>query len=134
MAARLALPLVLVTNGARPVRPPPGARLVVVADGADAADDWIAEHVGARDVCVTQDIPLAARCLAKGARALSPKGHVFTPDNIGSALAGRDLARHLRESGLATGGPAPMGKADRSRFLSALDTLLQAALRDAARP
>lgn len=134
VAGRLGLAVFLVSNGARPIRPPtlPGSRLVLVGGGADAADDWIAEHIGAGDVCVTADIPLAARCLAKGARALSPKGHAWTPHNIGAALAGRELARHLRESGLAAGGPAAMTRADRSRFLGALDAALHASIREAA--
>ena len=133
VAGRLGLAVLLVTNGSRPIRPPalPGARLVIVPDGADIADDWIVAEIAADDVCVTTDIPLAARCLEKGARAISPKGIPFTPDNIGSRLAGRALSQHLRESGVATGGPAPMAQADRSRFLSALDTAVQAALRGA---
>lgn len=133
VAGRLGLPVVLVTNGARPVRPPalPHVRLVVVAEGADKADDWIAEQASPVDVCLTADIPLAARCLAKGAQALSFKGKPWTTDNIGSALAGRELSRHLREVGAITGGPAPMTPADRSRFLNALDTMAQAALRRA---
>jgi uncharacterized protein YaiI (UPF0178 family) len=136
VATRLKLPVVIVGNGARGVRPPglPNVQLVVVAEGADAADDWIAERAVRGDVCVTQDIPLAARCLAKGARAINPRGHVWTPDNIGSALAGRAVAQHMREIGAAGGGPASMAKADRSRFLGALDTVVQAAIRDAATP
>ena len=81
--------------------------LVTVGEGADVADDWIAERVCGADICVTSDIPLAARCLASGARALAPNGKVWTADNIGSALAGREIARHMRETGLATGGPRP---------------------------
>lgn len=133
VAERLGLAIVLVTNGSRPVRPPalPNARLVVVAEGADAADDWIVEAITRADICVTADIPLAARCLAKGARALSHKGIPFTENNIGGRLAGRALSQHLRESGVATGGPSPMTQADRSRFLAALDTAAQAALRGA---
>jgi uncharacterized protein YaiI (UPF0178 family) len=107
--------------------------MVVVGDSADAADDWIAEHISAADVCVTSDIPLASRCLKKGARVVSPAGRHWTPENIGNALAGREIARHLRELGANTRGPAPMTKQDRSRFLGALDTALQAALRDATR-
>jgi uncharacterized protein YaiI (UPF0178 family) len=80
-------------------------------------------------VCVTADIPLAARCLAKGARAVAPVGKPWTADNIGNALAGREVARHLREIGLNTGGPPPLTKQDRSRFLSALDAAVQAARR-----
>jgi uncharacterized protein YaiI (UPF0178 family) len=133
VAGRLGLQVLLVTNGARPVRPPPVpfVRLVVVAEGADKADDFIAEEARPIDICLTADIPLAARVLAKGAYALSFKGKPWTTDNIGSALAGREVARHLREIGATSGGPAPMGTADRSRFLSALDGMAQAAIRKA---
>jgi uncharacterized protein YaiI (UPF0178 family) len=129
VAARLDLAVVLVTNGARPVRPPslPKARLVIVSDGADKADDWIADNATPQDVCITADILLAARCLEKGARVITHKGHEFTPENIGTAVAGRDLARHLRE--LGTGGGGAGAPADRSRFLSALDRVLMAALK-----
>ncbi len=131
VAGRLGLVVHVVSNGSRPIRPPglANVRMVVVPEGADVADDWIAERITAADVCVTADIPLASRCLARGARAVANNGRVWTPDNIGNALAGREVGRHLREMGVATGGPAPMGKADRSKFLSALDTLVQAALR-----
>lgn len=134
VAGRLGLAVHVVSNGSRPIRPPGLAfvRMVVVGEGADVADDWIAERIGPADVCVTSDIPLAGRCLARGARALSSTGHVWTGDNIGPALAGREVARHLREIGLASGGPAPLAKADRSRFLSALDGLAQAARRSGA--
>ncbi len=134
VAERLALDVVIVSNGSRPIRPPnrPKVRMVTVGESADAADDWIAERIGASDLCVTADIPLAARCLGKSARALSPTGHVWTGDNIGGALAGREVARHLRELGLGGGGPKPLAKSDRSRFLSALDTLAQAARRAAS--
>mgnify|MGYP003348404067 CR=1 FL=1 len=77
------------------------------------------------------DIPLAARCLARQARALSPVGRPWTENNIGNALAGRAVNQHLRELGMNTGGPPPMTRVDRSRFLSALDTAVQAALREA---
>jgi uncharacterized protein len=131
VATRLALPVFVVSNGSRPIRPPglPNVRMVTVGEGADVADDWIAERIGAADVCVTADIPLAARCLARGARAVSPVGRPWTGDNIGNALAGRAVAQHLRETGQRTGGPAPLGQADRSRFLGALDAAVQAALR-----
>ena len=131
VAERLGLKVLVASNGSRPMRPPanPNIRMVIVPEGADAADDWIAEHIGPSDVCVTADIPLASRCLAKGARALSPAGKAWTPDNIGNALAGRELSRHLRELGHTGGGPAPFSKADRSRFLGALDGMVQAALR-----
>ena len=103
--------------------------MITVAAGADIADDWIAERITPSDCCVTNDIPLASRCLAKGARALSPTGHHWTPDNIGNALAGREVSRHLREMGLTGGGPPPLTKAEKSKFLSALDTAVQAILR-----
>jgi len=134
VAGRLGLKVFVVSNFSRPIRPPglPNVQLVMVGEAADAADDWIAEHVAAHDVCVTADIPLASRCLAKGARALTPNGKVWTDANIGNALAGRELSRHLRELGVATRGPAPMDRQDRSRFLSALDTAVRQALRAAA--
>jgi uncharacterized protein len=133
VAERLGLDVFVVANGSRPIRPSPNPRirLVIVEEGADKADDWIAEHITAADVCVTADIPLASRCLGKGARALSPNGRSWTPNNIGNALAGREVSRHLRELGVNTGGPPPMTKQDRSRFLSALDTAVQAARRGA---
>ena len=135
VAARLKVKVFVVSNGSRPIRPPGmlSVHMILVSDTADAADDWIAERVGAKDVCVTSDIPLASRCLKKGARVVSPTGKQWTDANIGNALAGREIARHLRELGQNTGGPAPLTKRDRSRFLSALDTALQAALRDATR-
>src|SRR5438128_9737414 len=133
VAARLRLNVFVVSNGSRPIRPPgtSNVRMVLVGDSADAADDWIAEHISAVDVCVTSDIPLASRCLKKGARVVSSTGKQWTQANIGNALAGRELARHLREIGTNTRGPAPLTKRDRSQFVSALDTALQAALREA---
>jgi uncharacterized protein len=135
VAMRLRLNVFVVSNGSRPIRPPgtPNVSMVLVGESADAADDWIAEHISAADVCVTSDIALASRCLKKGARVVSPTGKQWTEANIGSALAGRDIARHLWELGQNTGGPAPLTKSDRSRFLVALDTALQAALRETAR-
>ena len=131
VAERLGLIVHVVSNGSRPIRPPanPRIRMVTVAAGADIADDWIAERITGSDVCVTSDIPLAARCLAAGGRALSPTGRHWTPDNIGNALAGRAISQHMRELGMTTGGPAPLTKAEKSKFLSALDTAVQAALR-----
>ena len=107
--------------------------MVLVGDTADAADDWIAEHVSAVDVCITSDIPLASRCLKKLVRVVPPTGKQWTQANIGNALAGREIARHLRELGTNTRGPAALTKKDRSRFLGALDTAVQAAIRDHAR-
>jgi uncharacterized protein YaiI (UPF0178 family) len=104
---------------------------VRVGHGADVADDWIAERVEPGDVVITNDIPLAARCLDKGARVLGQKGREFTDDSIGDALAGRALSEELREMGLPTGGPSPMEKKDRSRFLGKLDQILVALGREA---
>ena len=136
VAERLNLAVFVVYNGSRPIRPPanPRIRMVTVAEGADAADNWIAERITPADICVTSDIPLAARCLAAGARALSPSGRNWTADNIGSALAGRAVSQHMREIGMNTGGPSPLTKADRSKFLGALDTAVQAARRIVVRP
>ena len=96
MAARLRVNVFVVSNGSRPIRPPgtSNVRMVLVGDNADAADDWIAEHISGVDVCVTSDIPLASRCLEKGARVVSPAGKQWTQANIGNALVGREIARH----------------------------------------
>ena len=133
VAVRLNLPVAVVSNGSRPMRPSalPNVRMVIVPEGADAADDWIAERITPADVCITADIPLAGRCLARGARALSPYGHVWNSANIGNALAGREIARHLREIGAGSGGPPPLTKNDRSKFLNALDAQVIAILRQA---
>jgi uncharacterized protein YaiI (UPF0178 family) len=131
VAARLGFETIFVSNGSRPIRPPGGnTRIVIVTEGADKADDWIAEEARPTDICMTNDIPLAARCIAKGAFCISFKGHAWTENNIGSALAGREVARHLREMGMG-GGPPPMAQADKSRFLNALDAMATAALRRA---
>lgn len=131
VAGRLDVAVHVVSNGSRPIRPPaqPGITMVVVPSGPDAADDWIAERIGDRDVCATADIPLAARCLANGAWALDFKGREWTGDNIGAALAGRAIGQHLRETGVATGGPAALTPRDRGAFLNTLDRLVQAARR-----
>ena len=103
---------------------------VVVGGRFDEADDWIAERIGRGDVAVTADIPLAARCLEKGARVLSTKGHLFTEDSIGDALATRELMSQLRQAGVVTGGPASMVKQDRSRFLASMEEAVRAAARE----
>lgn len=102
---------------------------VIVKKDADAADDWIVQHVKEEDIAISADIPLAARCLEKGARVLDPKGRVFTEDSIGAALANREFTAYLRDMGNITGGPAPFEKRDRSRFLQQLDNVIQAAFR-----
>ncbi len=133
VATRLELLVHVVSNGSRPIRPPglPNVTMALVAEGADAADDWIAERITANDICLTNDIPLAARCLAKSAGALAFNGKVWSQANIGNALAGRELSRHLRELGMDKGGGPSFSKTDRSKFLSALDTLAMAKIRAA---
>jgi hypothetical protein len=128
VARRYALPVKVVANA--PLRVPAGGLVeMVVRPGFGAADDWIAERAGPGDVVVTADVPLAARCLAAGARALDPRGRPFTDNDIGAALATRDLMDELRQGGVITGGPAPMTAKDRSRFLSKLDEVISAARR-----
>ena len=107
----------------------PLVQLVVVTQGADAADDWIANHIDKRDICVTNDIPLAARCLKQGAFAIRPNGSIFTDDNIGTALATRAIKERMRETGEMTGGPRPFSKADRSKFLERMEMIVQEAVK-----
>ena len=105
----------------------PLIKLVVVDQGADAADDWIADHIKKSDICITNDIPLAGRCLKKKAFALKPNGKSYTDDNIGIALATREIMEKIRETGEMTGGPPPFSNADRSKFLDQMEmTVLKA--------
>jgi uncharacterized protein YaiI (UPF0178 family) len=106
------------------LRVPPGVERIVVDSGFDAADDWIAEHADVRSVVVTADILLADRALKAGASVIAPNGKPFTTASIGSAIAVRAIMADLRAGGDQIGGPPPFSKADRSRFLQALDTLL----------
>ena len=99
---------------------------MIVSEGPDRADDWIAENSGEGDVVVTADVPLADRCVKTGARVLGPAGKAFTPASIGSDLAMRNLMTSLRETGDIRGGGRPFSKDDRSRFLVALDNAVQA--------
>lgn len=131
VAERYRLKIILVANSWMRVQKNDRLDLVVVGDGLDEADDWIVEHVSANDIVIAGDIPLAARCLKKGARVLGHRGRPFTDDSIGDALASRELMSHLRETGVVTGGPAPFGKKDRSRFLGGLDDMIRAIQKDA---
>jgi hypothetical protein len=103
---------------------------VVVGGRFDEADDWIAGRIGPGDVAVTADIPLAARCLEKGAKVIGTKGNLFTEDSIGDSLATRELMAQLRQAGVVTGGPSAMAKQDRSRFLAGLEEAVRAAARE----
>ncbi|MFH1279965.1 MAG: YaiI/YqxD family protein [Candidatus Eisenbacteria bacterium] len=134
VAARYDLPVLVVSN--IPMRTPREGRveLVLVGDGMDEADDKIVLLAGPEDIVITADIPLAARAVAKGARALGPKGREFTEESVGDTLATRDLMTHLREAGSVTGGPAPFAKKDRSRFLDCLDRIVQALRRGTGPP
>jgi len=102
---------------------------VVVHDGPDAADDWIAERVGASDVVVTADILLAARCLKAGAQCIGPTGKAFSDASIGMAVAMREVQRHLRETGESRGFNPAFTQRDRSQFLQALEQAIQVELR-----
>jgi uncharacterized protein YaiI (UPF0178 family) len=129
VSTRYGLRVVLVANARLNVPEGFGVEMILVEQGPDAADDWIAENVRRDDVVVTADIPLAARCLRAGARVLGTNGRPFSEDSIGNHLATRDLKATLREAGVMSGGPPAISAKDRSRFLSKLDELVQAGLR-----
>lgn len=124
VALRQAVPVTIVSNS--PIRVPDHALIgrTVVGDAFDAADDWIAERADPRSVVVTADILLADRCIKQGATVLAPTGKPFTANSIGGAIATRAIMADLRAGGDVIGGPAPFTKADRSRFLQALDEAL----------
>ncbi len=130
VARRYGIKVVLVANSPMVVPQQDWLEMVVVSNQLDAADDWIVDHLGQNDIVITGDIPLASRILKKGARALSPKGLVYTENSIGNMLATRDLLTHLRDIGISTTGPAAFSKKDRSRFLQELDKLIQKNLND----
>ena len=121
VARRYGLKVYVVANGSIRVPQDPLIELIAVDQGPDVADDWIVEHVAPGDVVITADIPLAHRCIQKGAEVIGPTGRPFTTSSIGAALAQRGIMEHLRSTGEITGGPKPFAAADRSRFLSALD-------------
>jgi hypothetical protein len=125
VAARHGLTIFMVSNSWMRLEENPLIRRVVVAEGADAADDWIAERVCAFDIVVTADILLASRCLKAGAQCVGPTGKPFTDANIGTAVAMRDLQRHLRETGESRGLNAAFAPRDRSRFLEAMEQAVQ---------
>lgn len=128
VALRYEVPVVIVANSYMRIPEHPLISRRIVSDGFDAADDWIAAEANAASIVITADIPLADRCLKAGARVLGHNGRPFTPDSIGGALATRAIMADLRVgvAGIGAGGPAPFSKADRSRFLSALDAAIVA--------
>jgi len=125
VAERHGLQVYVVSNSR--MRVPEAARieLVLVTGRFDAADDWIAGRAGPGDIVVSADIPLAARCLAAGARVLDPRGTEFSEDSIGDKLAMRELLSSMRDTGMIGGGPAPFAAADRSKFLHRLDEVIR---------
>jgi len=125
VAARYAVPVTVVANGFIRVPQDPLIQRVAAGAGMEAADNWIAERAGARDIVVTADVPLASRCVKAGAQVLSPSGRPFTEESMGMSLAVRNLMHDLRSAGEVTRGPRPFSPRDRSAFLSALDETIQ---------
>jgi len=132
VAQRYGLKVWVVANDWLRVPEDPLVTRTIVSQGLDRADDWIAQRIGRGDVAITTDVPLAARCVKQGARALAPNGRAFTADSIGSDLATRNLMTSLREAGEVRGGGRPFSKQDRARFLGALDGAIQAIKRTGA--
>ena len=130
VAARYGLHVYVVANSFMTLPREPWIERVVVSDGFDAADDWIAERVGPGAIVITADVPLASRCVKAGATAIGPNGKPFTDASVGMALATRNLMQGLREAGAITGGPKPFSPKDRSAFLGALDSAVRRAQRD----
>ena len=126
VAVRHGLSVVFVANAWLALPRAPGIRMQVVSGSFDAADDWIVEQVLRDDIVVTADIPLASRALKKGSRVLGPSGKPFTEDNIGNALASRELMADLRAYGVGSG-PPPFSPRDRSRYLEALESMVRLA-------
>ncbi|MCH2547703.1 MAG: YaiI/YqxD family protein [Alphaproteobacteria bacterium] len=120
----------LVSNSWLRLTVAPMVEKIVVSEGADAADDWIAEHIAENDMVITADIPLASRCLKRGAHALGPTGKEFTTANIGAALAMRELNAHLRETGASAGYNPSFTKRDKSQFLRSMEDIIQRIKRD----
>ena len=129
VATRHGLQVHMVSNSYMRLADNPLINRVVVPEGPDVADDWIAEHITTGDIATTSDIPLASRCIKKGAQVIGPTGKPFSEDSIGMALAMRDLMSHLRDTGEIRGGGPTFSKQDRTLFLSALDHAVQAAKR-----
>ena len=125
VAARYGLTTTVVSNSFIAIPPSKLIERMIVDAGPDVADDWIAERCEPGDIVVTNDIPLADRVLKAGAAAIAPNGRPFSADSIGSALASRAIAEHIRSTGEITGGPKPFDAKDRSRFLQALDQIIQ---------
>ena len=126
---RLELPVILVANQGLAKHHSRLITSVVVAEGLDAADDYIAEQATADDLVITADIPLAARIVANGCVALDPRGELYTEDNVGERLSIRDMMQELRSAGMIQGGPGAFSNTDRQRFASSLDSTLTRMIR-----
>lgn len=126
VAGRYGLKVLVVANGWLRVPDSPLVERVIVTEGLDQADDWIAGRAGQGDIVVTADVPLASRCVSRGARVIAPNGRPFTEASIGNDLATRNLMTELRDTGQIRGGGRPFTREDRSRFLGSLDHAVQA--------
>ena len=126
VAERHGIAIAFVSNSWMRLPESPLVQRVVVEEGPDAADNWIAERITAHDIAITQDIPLASRCLKAGAKVIGNTGKPFNEASIGMALAMRELSQHLRETGESRGFNAAFTRQDRSRFLEALEHAVQA--------
>jgi len=124
VAERYGLKVYVVANAFMAVPRSGMIERVIVPEGPDIADNWIAERAAENDIVITADIPLAGRCVKKGAVVVGPTGKPFTEESIGMALATRDLLTDLRSAGAITRGPPPLSRRDISRFLSALDLVV----------
>jgi uncharacterized protein YaiI (UPF0178 family) len=129
IASRHSLKVYMVSNQGLRANLGPNVEGVLVGPEFDAADNWIIDHLAIHDIVITADIQLAARCLQKGAKAINPTGKIFTDDNIGSALAMRELSSYLREAGEIKGNNPTFSKEDRSQFLQSLDGIIQKILK-----
>ncbi len=130
VADRYQLRVTLVANSRMRIPNEERVVLEVVGEGFDAADDWIVDHIQSHDIVITADVPLASRCVKEGARVIGSTGKKFTENNIGSAVATRDLMADLRGAGEIVGGPPPLTQRDRSRFLQTLDEVIQSVRRE----
>jgi uncharacterized protein YaiI (UPF0178 family) len=130
VAKRHGLNVTLVANSWMRIPKEPWIKLELVEDELDAADDWIVAHIRSHDIVVTADVPLASRCLKEGARVIGATGKPFTENNIGDSVAIRNLLSELRDAGEISGGPPPLKKRDRSRFLQQLDEMIQSIRRE----
>lgn len=129
IATRHNLITYMVCNGGiRPSRNPL-IKLIIVEKASDAADNWIIDHIGKADICVSNDLPLAEHCLKKRALVITPYGKTFTDENIGLALATREIKEQIREIGGAATGPLPFSKTDRSKFLNFMETTVRIAIK-----